>query len=290
MSKSTITRIILAAVGIVLVIFLYSLPKYVVKNDDEVGEVGASENEPNKNGHDLSEIKVSNEAQIRINKLRSSYNSTEDREKKLIFADSLVNAYIGTYLLDSAESYLKEMLTIGGEPVMSVVIAEYYLKMHKVAQGSSKEKSLSYGEKAIAYSDQVLKQNPENLQAQVIKGEAIVYVNVAKGRPPVEGLMLLKQLIEAHPEFVQARLALGSFYLQRGQIQPEWLEKGIVQFESILEYDSQNINALIYLLDSYALKQDKDKMRLYLNKLSKIATEDDPFLKEYIEKWQKELN
>ena len=58
-------------------------------------------------------------------------------------------------------------------------------------------------------------------------------IEKVKGQNPMEGIMMLKEIVDQDPENVEALFYLGMFSMESGQF-----EKAVVRFQSILSIDS----------------------------------------------------
>lgn len=70
-------------------------------------------------------------------------------------------------------------------------------------------------------------------------------IEKVKGQNPMEGIMMLKEIVDQDPENVEALFYLGMFSMESGQF-----EKAVVRFQSILSIDSSFIIAHRYLGES----------------------------------------
>jgi tetratricopeptide (TPR) repeat protein len=81
--------------------------------------------------------------------------------------------------------------------------------------------------------------------AQAKTQEAIVLVN---GQDPMRGIMMLREIVEEHPDNAEAHMHLGLFSIQSGQY-----DKALARFQKVLELDSVGFpDAWFYLGRTYA--------------------------------------
>jgi len=108
-------------------------------------------------------------------------------------------------------------------------------------------------------------------------------IEKVKGQNPMEGIMMLTEIVDTEPENVEALFYLGMFSIESGQF-----EKAIVRFQSILSIDSSFIIAHRYLgesllaigdtigalneLEKYVLverdNENKQEINILINKLN----------------------
>ena len=109
---------------------------------------------------------------------------------------------------------------------------------------------------------------------------AIAMVN---GGNPMQGIFLLRDLAEEHPENMRIQLNLGMFAVQSGQF-----DKAEARFNTVLKQNPQQAEALYYL--GYVKAQNgliEEAVKL-LRKASESAESEE--LKQEIEKYINELN
>jgi tetratricopeptide (TPR) repeat protein len=106
-----------------------------------------------------------------------------------------------------------------------------------------------YVEKAIACYQKVLEINPENLDAKTDLG-----ISYAEGTSsPMQGIMLLREVIQKNPKHEMALFNLGILSVKSGQY-----EKAVERFESVLEVNPQNKEARFLLGRTYQLMGKTD--------------------------------
>ena len=86
-------------------------------------------------------------------------------------------------------------------------------------------------------------QNKEETKAYDTKIQ--LAIEKVKGQNPMEGIMMLKEIVDQDPENVEALFYLGMFSMESDQF-----EKAVVRFQSILSIDSSFIIAHRYLGES----------------------------------------
>jgi len=109
---------------------------------------------------------------------------------------------------------------------------------------------------------------------------AIAMVN---GGSPMQGIFLLRDLAEEHPENMRIQLNLGMFAIQSGQ-----LDKAEARFNTVLEQNPQQAEALYYLGYVKAQNGKLEEAIKLLQKAGEFAESEE--LKQEIEKYINELN
>jgi tetratricopeptide (TPR) repeat protein len=100
--------------------------------------------------------------------------------------------------------------------------------------------------------------------------------HMEEGSQPMNGVLLLLDVVRKDSNNVDAQMMLGRFGLISGQI-----DKAIARFEKILYLQPQNSEALFMLAQAYDTKGDKTKALELLEKCRKTVT--DPQAKKEIE-------
>ena len=105
-----------------------------------------------------------------------------------------------------------------------------------------------FTDKAVVAYQNVLKINPDNLDAKT--DLALCY---ADGTNPMQGIMLLREVVEKNPNHEMAQYNLGILSVKSGQY-----DKAIVRFEKVLEINPQNAEARFLLARTYVSQGKKD--------------------------------
>jgi tetratricopeptide (TPR) repeat protein len=123
----------------------------------------------------------------------------------------------------------------------SFINAAYrYFDAYKMAKDSAE--SSYFVNKAITCYSEVLKINPDNLNAKTDLG--ICY---AEGTSePMKGIMLLREVVEKNPEHENAQLNLGFLSVKSGQY-----DKALERFKKVLEINPSRIDTYIFMGQTY---------------------------------------
>lgn len=126
-----------------------------------------------------------------------------------------------------------------------------------------------FNEKAIASYQNVLKINPDNLDAKTDLG--LCY---ADGPAPMQGIMMLREVVEKNPKHEMAQYNLGILSVKSGQY-----DKAVGRFETVLQINPDNAEARFLLARTYASMGKKD---LALKNLEMIKGSKDSRLNEQV--------
>lgn len=300
----------LIAAGVGLTALLAFLPKGVVKNDSEAsanrdkGVVSASsslnqevtipDGHSEDDGHDHSNstseemqdgaakhlMTISEEDKELLNSARTLYFKVLNKKgavhnDKHQALENFVENLKKVSLFDSAAYYLsieaEENPTLGH----NLAAADAYYEASVFAINPAKASAAS--EKARKYYELVLKENPSNTDAKAQL--AMTYVTTPN---PMQGIAMLREIVEQYPNHAKAIENLGLLSVQSGQY-----DKAIVRFEKLVELKPDDVSAHLYLGVSYKETGAKAKARKELEFVFNNAT--DPALKEAAKEYLKGL-
>jgi len=300
----------LIAAGIGLTALLAFLPKGVVKNDSDasakvdesvvatsssLNQTSLPEGHTEDDGHDHSNsesteetqngatqhlMTVSEEDKALLNSARSLYfevsnkkNVSHNDEHQAL--ENFVNQLKKISLFDSAAYYLA--LEAEQNPTLghNLSAADAYYEASVFAINPAKASSASA--KAQKFYQLVLKEDPKNtdVKAQL----AMTYVTTTN---PMQGIAMLREVLEQNPNHAKAIENLGLLSVQSGQY-----DKAIVRFEKLVELKPNDVSAHLYLGVSYKETGAKEKARKELEFVFDNAT--DPALKEAAKEYLKGL-
>lgn len=273
-------RIILTVSAIALTFILFILPKVVVENDQDGLEANAtgssseaSQDEPNNFDHG---IELDENLLHQISHLRESLDNSEINKKSITFADSLVILFRQGGKLDSAAKYLEwKALNFPNEENLLNAGLGYY-----EAFGFAVDRNkLNYlGEKTRNYLNQILEKDTDrlDLKAKI----AMTYVSSSN---PMQGILMLREVVEVDPENIEAIFNLGLLSRQSGQY-----DKAVERFEKLVTIDETNIQARFLLGLSYLDLSDKVKAKKHFEIIKNTAN--DPAVLSTVESYLKEIN
>jgi len=253
MKPLQISILVLSLVGIVA---LFTLPKVVVENEKEVPENKAVTHaaDPKEDSHNESDVAHSHkakggEADLKLlADLKNHMVKAGNKEKRLIFADSLSAYYQALQQYDSAASYTEYAAELAPSETRWVSTGDRYEEAFNFAEGKTKEEYLS---KTKLYYNKVLSQNPKNL---AVKSKlAMTFVG---GEQTMKGVKLLREVLEEDPNNELAMYNLGILSIQSGQYQ-----KALERFESLIKINPAHPSAYFYRGLSYLNLGNKEKAK-----------------------------
>ena len=279
MQKKQIIAVLVAVIGIGIV---FSLPKVLVDNEKEVVE-GAEVAVPEKDS--VSEIgklmaekhshKPSENEQKRIQDFTKNYYSVSDKEKKRIFADSILVYYTKFHQYDSVAKYSEEIATLQPNEKNLLSAADAYMQASDLV--SVNEKS-AYMDKSREFYKKALDLNAKNLDTK--SKLAMTYVTTSN---PMTGIRLLQDVVKEDPKNETAIFNLGYLSMQSGQY-----GKAVDRFKSLIEINPAHSSGTFYLGLSYLQLGNKAEARKYFDKAKTLDR--DPEFQAIIDSYIKESN
>jgi len=273
-------RILLTVSAIVLTFLLFLLPKVVVENDEsEVtsNEAGTESDTNSKRTSNFDHgVELDENLLRQISHLRESLNNSEINEKSITFADSLVILFRQGGKLDSTAKYLEwKALNFPNEENMLNAGLGYY-EAFGFAVDHNK---LNYlGDKARTYLNQILENHPDRLD---LKSKiAMTYVSSSN---PMQGILMLREVVEIDPENVEAIFNLGLLSRQSGQF-----EKAVERFEKLISIDKSNIQARFLLGLSHLDLENESAAKKHFEIIKNTAT--DPAVIATVDGYLNEIN
>ena len=242
------TQWLLVTAAIVLVVFLFSLPKIIIDNDAEEAESlveGSTQSEVQQdssfNSHSMA---ADTSIAASVGRLKSGYELAENKKKKSIFADSLAKAFAGLRDFDNAIMFGKEALKTDPSSEREEVLAEIYYEA--MTFSLEPENGRELGRLSRELMEGLLKEQPERYD--LMNKVAMTYV---VSETPMRGIMMLREVLQKDPENIDAIFNLGVLSIQSGQY-----DKGVERFQRLIEIDPSNVRAWYYL--GFCLKETGD--------------------------------
>lgn len=270
-------RIILTVSATVLTFILFILPKVVVENDqDGLGfnvTESASEASNEATGSFDHGIELDENLLHQVAQLRESLNNSEINKKSITFADSLVILFRQGGKLDSAAKYLEWKALNFPNEENSLNAGLGYYEAFGFAVDRNK---LNYlGEKTRNYLNQILEMHTDrlDLKAKI----AMTYVSSSN---PMQGILMLREVVEVDPENIGAIFNLGLLSRQSGQY-----DKAVERFEKLVAIDEVNIQARFLLGLSYLDLGDETEAKKHFEII--INTANDPAVLSTVEGYLK---
>lgn len=274
MSKS---QIIIIITGMISVILLFNLPRIIVKSDKQLAEektTSGPEKSSTPQMKDLHKVEVSENEKNTIERLRKSYLSVSNKEKKTNFADSLIYAYRKIHRYDSAAVYSERVSELKPTTLNWVRTADIYMEAFNFASDEDKP---ALNEKARTYYNKILEKDPGNLE---VKSKlALTYVGTEN---PMQGIKILREVLQTDPENESALYNLGILSIQSGQY-----DKAVKRFEELLSVNPKHSTGQFYLGVALANAGDKDKALEAFKKAREL--DNDPEFRATVDSYIKDL-
>ena len=261
MSKS---RFLLLLFVVITTILLYMLPRYVVNNAAQEIDNGTSETSqnPQTTEHEHS-FQIPDSVSAKILGFYESFDNTENQEKRIIFADSLAKAYKTVGKLDSSAKYT-EIRAIQNPSLDNLIIAgDGYYEAFNFSVDGAKRNFLA--EKAQHYYKRVLEENSSLLDVK-----SKLAMTFVAGSNPMEGITLLREVLDEDPKNELAIYNLGMLAITSGQ-----LERAVERFETLTELDPENPEALFYLGYCQFELGRLEESKIYFQKVLELEIEGD---------------
>ncbi|MEM7110326.1 MAG: tetratricopeptide repeat protein [Bacteroidota bacterium] len=240
------TRLILIVTTLGIIYLLFLLPKTVVDNETEALS-GDTEEIPIEEDPHTGDI--SKENKKAIDNLRGQFSDSDDFEKNLNFADSLAKLYISLNKYDSAAKFFE----IIAEKVPTVdnwvKTGNTYYEAFGFAMNAAKRSNMA--EKARFYFNKVLEKQPDNLG---VKNK--VAMTLVSSPNPMQGILMLREILQQDPNNEQATFNLGVLSMQSGQY-----GKAVERFESLVTLHPENTQARFFLGISLLEIGNKEKAK-----------------------------
>ncbi|MCS6823722.1 MAG: tetratricopeptide repeat protein [Cytophagaceae bacterium] len=274
-----LSQIVLIAGATLFVIVLFSMPKVIVDNKkgSMLNEMGTQPLAENIKIPDVSKIhksEIPEKAKEKLNFLTNSYKEVSNNKKKIIFADSLVALYRTYYQYDSAAKYAEEISLIEPNLKNWEKTGDVFSEAANFSAGNKKE---FYADKARAYYKFCLDKNPSHTDVKVKL--ALTYIG---GKNTMEGVVLLREVVEKDPNNEKALFNLGFLSLQMG-----WQDKAVARFEQLIKVNPRHEMAHFYLGALYKEAGEIEKAKKHFQHALSIST--DPDMKKVINEYLEEL-
>ncbi len=113
--------------------------------------------------------------------------------------------------------------------------------------------------------EKLVKVSGSDLNNEVSIEKAVSLINTSN---PMEGIQMLKSIVEKDPKNTEALYKLAFFSMQSGQT-----DKAIERFNQILQVDSSKTDVLYYLAGIYFEQEQWEKSLIYLEKFKNKNTD-----------------
>lgn len=274
------SRIILVVVTLVLVTFLFTLPKVVVDNKSE--EIESNSGTPKTSDHsegsitEMHKIELPSGTKEKVANWRTQIADAGFSENYTNFADSLARAYAGAMNFDSAVYYAEAIMVKNSALKWKLMAADIYYDGYQFTL--DEEKMARYGKKARELYTQILVEDPDNMKAKI--NMAMTYVSSSN---PMQGIAMLREVLEKDPSNRDALFNMGMLSIQSGQY-----DRAIVRFERITDLYPGDLQARFYLGVSYFETNKKQQAKKQFEEILKL--DQDPAVVAAVEEYLKRIN
>jgi tetratricopeptide (TPR) repeat protein len=271
------SQVIILAGSIALCGLLYSFPKVIVSDKDKLpagAQAASASSAPAESAAHVSSLTP--EQAATLNRLRSGYLSSTDKEKKVKFADSLANTFREFSQFDSAAHYAEQIALAKGSADAWLRAGDAYYDAFNFATDAKLAGQM--GEKARGYYQKVLASQPAQLDVKARM--AMTYVSTDN---PMQGISLLREVLQQEPDNQTALLNMGLLSIRSGQY-----DKAVERFSQILTKYPDNEQARFYLGISYAEMGQAEKARPILEGIKEKTN--DPVMRSTADEYLKNLN
>jgi tetratricopeptide (TPR) repeat protein len=277
MSKS---QGIIVIIAIIAVIFLFNLPKFIVK-DDRKGQSKEAMNASVPKNEQAHSSELSETDLKEIVSLRKNYYSVSEKEKKIKFADSLAGLFKNLNKFDSSAKYLGEIANLDPKPENIIRAGDAYFEASTFS--INKEKATQLALDARGYFEKAQGQKPGDLELKTRVAKTIIAEDPTNPQYTMKAVGMLKEVVSKDPLNQNALLALGMLSIQSGQF-----NKAIERFQALLNGNPNNVEGLFYLGYSQMMAGEKANAKSSFEKVKRLTK--DPNILKSTEEYLKELN
>jgi tetratricopeptide (TPR) repeat protein len=264
-------QIAVIATVVVVMGYLYSLPvKGLIKPKETQGHTnGAAQAQASKPATTVTVQMVSATSKIaigpalagQINDMESELKSATSDDARLTLQKKLAKQWDDVNQPGPAAFYYQQVAQKQNSFADWVAAGSHYNDAFKLTQDTVAQPT--YVVNAIASYKNAVKLQPQNLDAKT--GLGVAYVNQTalgitdpNGGSPMQGIMLLLDVVKQDPKNRSANLSLGMFAMKSGQF-----DKAVARFKTIIAQKPE-VEPYFYLAESYKqLGQKKEAIEAY---------------------------
>lgn len=213
-----------------------------------------------------------------IDNLKESIIHEDNDSLRSLLNDSLANIWKAFNWPTIAAYYFEQSASIRNNKKSWFKAGDAYFAAFRFVN-ENKEYNL---DKAIYCYRKILEIDTANLSAKTSIGVCFIEGASYLGKAPTEGVQMLQQVLDKDPKNINALFNLGYFAIQSAQY-----EKALERFKTILQIDSTNAEAYIYMADAYLSLADTSATITALKNYRAFVT--DETIKEQIENYITEL-
>jgi tetratricopeptide (TPR) repeat protein len=282
-------QIIILVAAIALVAAMFFLPKVVVTKGDSSAATAQTSALPDghseDDGHDHGpspaaaadgvHASATPEQMMELATVRARYNKASDVKTRGLLASELAAAYASASRFDSAGYYYEVAAEARpGEKNFRKAGDQYF---EAFTYAATQQRASELGGKARKMYEQVLKNNPSDLDAKT--NVAMTYIATEN---PMQGITLLREVISTDPKNQKALFNLGILSVQSRQ----W-DKAAERFQNLVEVNPEHVEGTFYLGVSLAEIGKKEEAIRTFNKVKTMSS--DPALTASVDEYLAKL-
>jgi len=184
--------------------------------------------------------------------------------------DQQIHAYheIARFWLDSARKfdlyayYTSEAAKLENSEKSLTFAARLFLDRLMMSGDPAMQNWLASNAKVLL--ENALKINPANDSSSIGLGACYLFGNISTN--PMEGITLIKKVVDRNPENIYGQMMLALGGKKSGQY-----DKAIERFLLIVKKEPENIEAIFHIAECYDLKGDKTNAIVYYEKARELV-------------------
>lgn len=231
------SRIIMLLLAAALIVLLFNLPRVVVDNTEGgISTETVVQGEESESGQEfLHNQEISLEDKEIMTSLKASIQKEGNQEKTTTFADSLAEMFMFYRKYDSAATYFERAAKLDPQEERRIKVGNAYYEAFTFTIDATMADF--YGEKTREYFNPIIESNPNRLDLKTKVGMTLV-----SSQNPMQGITMLREVLETDPENEEALYNLGILAFQTGQF-PVAIER----FENLVKVNENNTQGHFYL-------------------------------------------
>lgn len=259
MKKGTVLQMTVLILSFFLFVGLYLAPKNYSVSRLQEQQVTETRNDMKLQ---VEEIKgtLDTARQLVISEFETRYAGASGQEK-VAWLDSIITFWDRNMRPAVAAVFAEEKADLTGTVEDRVESGNRYLSLGEFMEAD--DRAWAFGEARDAF-EKVLEKQPDNTEAKINLGICIVETNPQN---PMEGIAIIREIVEKDSTNTRAILQLGHFSVLSGQF-----SNAIRRYEQALRVDSTLTEAYFFIGDTYAKMGDMENAELYLNKYKDTQT------------------
>ncbi len=255
-------QLILSVIAVTVALGLFLLPKSVVDNESENNNKTTTVENTGPGPEAAEHVsELPEEAQKDLAELREAYKNSKNSENFARFANSLIDRFASLNQYDSAAIYAEELTAAEASTGNLQKAGDMYYEAFTYAMDADKSRQM--GDKARYYYEQLLAQDPEQLDAKAKM--AMTYISSAN---PMQGIQMLREVLETDASNELAVYNLGLLSMQSGQY-----DRAVERFKTLAQLNPGHLQAQFLLGVSYFEAGNKAQAKEQFEKVKSMDTD-----------------